>query len=312
MRFEGLDLNLLIALDAILEERSVMGASRRLHLSQPAMSAAIGRLRHYFNDDIFTISQRKLVPTPLAQSLERPTRDILLRIRANLISVPRFEAANSQRRFRIVVSDYASMVLMHPVMKRVYRSAPGISFDLFPFNDRVHDQLQRGDVDFVIVPDVDVLDGHPKQYLFADEFCCVAWTGSRKVGRSVSLSRYLQLGHVTAQFGPTRRAAFEERALVKLGCKRRIEVVAPNFTTMAAMVIGTDRVATMHERLAVVFARNFPLKLLRAPVRISGFREILQWPASFHSDPALVWMREIISDVAAEIDRTPAAKMTFG
>ena len=124
MRFEGLDLNLLIALDAILEERSVMAASRRLHLSQPAMSAAVGRLRQYFNDDIFTISQRKLVPTPLAQSLEKPTRDILLRIRANLISPPKFDPASSERRFRLVVSDYASIVLMHAVMKRVYRAAP--------------------------------------------------------------------------------------------------------------------------------------------------------------------------------------------
>ena len=106
MRFEGLDLNLLVALDAILEERSVMGASRRLHLSQPAMSAAIGRLRQYFNDEIFTISKRKLVPTPLAQSLEKPTRDILLRIRTNLISPPKFDPANSERRFRLVVSDY--------------------------------------------------------------------------------------------------------------------------------------------------------------------------------------------------------------
>ena len=120
MRFEGLDLNLLVALDAILEERSVIGASRRLHLSQPAMSAAIGRLRQYFNDEIFTISKRKLVPTPLAQSLEKPTRDILLRIRTNLISPPKFDPANSERRFRLVVSDYASIVLMHAVMKRVY------------------------------------------------------------------------------------------------------------------------------------------------------------------------------------------------
>ena len=119
MRFEGLDLNLLIALDAILEERSVMAASRRLHLSQPAMSAAVGRLRQYFNDEIFTISQRKLVPTPLAQSLEKPTRDILLRIRANLISPPKFDPASSERRFRLVVSDYASIVLMHAVMARL-------------------------------------------------------------------------------------------------------------------------------------------------------------------------------------------------
>ncbi|OCK61583.1 LysR family transcriptional regulator [Bradyrhizobium sp. LMTR 3] len=312
MRFEGLDLNLLIALDAILEERSVMGASRRLHLSQPAMSAAVGRLRQYFNDEIFTISQRKLVPTPLAQSLERPTRDILLRIRANLISPPKFDPASSERRFRLVVSDYASIVLMHAVMKRVYRAAPRVSLEFLPFSDRVDDQLQRGEVDFVVIPDTNLIDGHPSQHLFADEFCCVAWRGSRQIGRSISLGRYLQLGHITAQLGPIHGVSFDERALVQLGYKRRIEIIAPNFTAMAAMVIGTDRIATMHHRLAVIFARNFPLKLLRAPVRIPAFREALQWPASFHLDPALVWLREIITDVAAEVDRTPAKQMKVG
>jgi LysR family nod box-dependent transcriptional activator len=312
MRFEGLDLNLLIALDAILEERSVMAASRRLHLSQPAMSAAVGRLRQYFNDEIFTISQRKLVPTPLAQSLERPTRDILLRIRANLISPPKFDPASSERRFRMVVSDYASIVLMHAVMKRVYRAAPRVGLEILPFSDRVDDQLQRGEVDFVVVPDTNLIDGHPSQHLFTDEFCCVAWRESRQIGRSISLRRYLQAGHITAQLGLTGGATFDERALVQLGYKRRIEVIAPNFTAMAAMVIGTDRIATMHHRLAAIFARNFPLKLLRAPVRIPAFREALQWPASFHMDPALVWLREIITDVASEVDRTPAAQMRVG
>lgn len=310
MRFEGLDLNLLIALDAILEERSVMAASRRLHLSQPAMSAAIGRLRQYFNDEIFTISRRKLMPTPLAQSLEKPTRDILLRIRANLISPPKFDPASSERRFRLVVSDYASIVLMHAVMKRVYRAAPRVCLEILPFSDRYADQLQRGDVDFVVIPDTNLVAGHPSQYLFADDFCCVAWRGNREIGRSITLRRYLQAGHITAQ--PSLTAAFDERALVRLGYHRRIEIIAPNFTAMAAMVIGTDRIATMHHRLAAIFARNFPLKLLRAPVRLAAFREVLQWPASFHMDPALVWLREIITDVAAEVDRTPAAQMRVG
>jgi len=148
--------------------------------------------------------------------------------------------------------------------------------------------------------------------LFADEFCCVAWRGSRQIGRSISLGRYLQLGHITAQLGPIRGVAFDERALVQLGYKRRIEVIAPNFTAMAAMVIGTDRIATMHHRLAAIFARNFPLKLLRAPVRLPAFREALQWPASFHMDPALEWLREIIAGVASEVDRTPAAQMRIG
>ncbi|KWV48530.1 hypothetical protein AS156_18875 [Bradyrhizobium macuxiense] len=310
MRFEGLDLNLLVALDAILEERSVKAASERLCLSQPAMSAAIGRLRQYFNDEIFTINRRKLTPTSLAQSLEAPTRDILLRVRANLISKPSFEPSKSRRRFRLVVSDYASMVLMQPVIMRAYRVAPGISMEFLPFTDRIGDQLQRGDVDFVVLPDSILIEGHPKQPLFSDEFCCVAWKGSRQVGSSMSLRRYLQLGHVGAQYGAM--TSFEEDALLKQGCKRRIELIAPNFTMMAIMVVGTDRIATVHQRLAAILARTFPLKLLRAPVRISEFRESLQWPASFHLDPALVWLRAIISDVAAEIDRTPAARMKFG
>ncbi|TWB02416.1 LysR family transcriptional regulator [Bradyrhizobium stylosanthis] len=312
MRFEGLDLNLLVALDAILDERSVKGASQRLHLSQPAMSSAVNRLRRYFNDEIYTVSQRKLVPTPLAQSLEGPTRDILLRIRANLISTPKFEPQHSKRRFRMVVSDYATTVLMTRVMRRVYKAAPHISIEFLPFNDRIGDQLQRGDVDLVILPDTILVDGHPHQSLFGDEFCCVAWSGNRKIGRSVSLNRYLELGHVTAQFGPSPGSiSFEEEALEKLGYKRRVELIAPNFTTMAIMLIGTDRVATMHSRLASVLTRHFPLKLLRPPFRISGFRECLQWPALFHLDPALSWFRQIITEISSEIDRTPANKMGF-
>ncbi len=312
MRFEGLDLNLLIALDAILEERSVLAASRRLHLSQPAMSAAVGRLRQYFNDEIFTISQRKLFPTPLAQSLEKPTRDILLRIRSNLISPPKFDPESSERRFRLVVSDYASIVLMHAVMKRVYRAAPRVCLEILPFSDRVDDQLQRAEVDFVVIPSTSRIEGHPSQHLFGDEFCCVAWNGSRQFGRSISLNRYLQVGHITAQLGPIRGLSFDERALVQMGHRRRIEIIAPNFTAMAAMVIGTDRIATMHHRLAAIFAKRFPLKLLRAPVRFPAFRELLQWPASFHMDPGLMWLREIITEVAAEVERTPAAEMRIG
>src|SRR5262245_10982949 len=99
--------------------------------------------------------------------------------------------------------------------------------------------------------------------------------------------------------------------LVKLGHKRRIEVVAPSFATVATMVIGTDRIATMHERLAAIFTRSFPLKLMNMPVRIPEIRETLQWPASFHNDPAIVWMRGIICDVAAKIDRTPTTRMVL-
>src|SRR3546814_4878659 len=127
MGFGGLALNLLVAFDALMEARSVTAASRRLNLSQSAMSAAIGRLRTFFDDDLFIMAGRRLVPTPLALSLEAPTRDVLFRIRASLIARPEFDPRHSDRRFRMIVSDYASIVLMGEVLKRAHREAPGRS-----------------------------------------------------------------------------------------------------------------------------------------------------------------------------------------
>ena len=308
MRFEGLDLNLLVAFDALMEERGVTAAARRLNLSQSAMSAAIGRLRAYFDDDLFTMVGRRLVPTALAQSLEMPTRDVLIRLRANVIARPAFEPSTSTRRFAMTVSDYASIVLMNEVLRRVYVIAPRVSFEFMPFDDRPDELLLRGEVDFLIFPDIHLTNGHPKTHLFADEFCCVAWAGSRKIGKRLSVDQYLELGHVSAEFGPSRRVSFEERAIARQGYKRRVEVVAHNFTMMATMVVGTDRVATMHRRLATIFAHHLPLKLIPAPIPIRDFREGLQWPAPLDRDPAIHWLRDIICDVARRIDAAPARR----
>ena len=308
MRFEGLDLNLLVAFNALAEERSVTAAARRLNMSQSAMSAAIGRLRTYFSDDLFTMVGRRLVPTALGQSLEQPTRDVLMRVRASVIARPAFEPSTSRRRFAMTVSDYASIVLMNQVLRRVYSIAPGVIFDFIPFDDRPDEQLLRGEVDFLIFPDIYLTNGHPKAHLFGDDFCCIAWTGSRKVGERLTVSQYLELGHVSAAFGPSRRVSFEERAIAEQGYKRRIEVVAQSFTMMATMVVGTDRIATIHRRLATLFAHHLPLKLIPAPIPIANFREGLQWPAPLDRDPAICWLRDVICDVAKEVDADPVGR----
>jgi LysR family transcriptional regulator, nod-box dependent transcriptional activator len=298
MRFQGLDLNLLVALEALMDEQSVTAASRRLNLSQSALSAAIGRLRRYFDDDLFTMVGRRMVPTPLALSLHAAARDVLFRVQTNLTARPEFDPASSTRRFRLIVSDYASIVLMNEVLRRAYRDAPSIRFELMPQDDQADDPLQRGEVDFIIFPHRDLSDDHPSQELFADEFCCVVWNESRKVGKRLSAARYLELGHVAAEFGPGRRISYEERALRQLGYERRIEVVVQSFSMMAAVVVGTDRVATMHRRLATIFADQLPLRLLPMPIAIPAFREGLQWPSPLDSDPASIWLRGLIGEVA--------------
>jgi LysR family transcriptional regulator, nod-box dependent transcriptional activator len=308
VRFEGLDLNLLVAFNVLMSERNVTAAARRLNLSQSAMSAAIGRLRGFFNDELFLMVGRRLMPTPLALSLELPTRNVLSQIRANLIARPDFDPSRSTRRFRMIVSDYASTVLINEVLRHVYSQAPRVTFELIPFDDRVDEPLRQGEVDFLIFPEPSLSDEHPKVHLFTDTFCCVASADNAMVGKRLSVKQYLEAGHVTALFGPGRRLSYEERALRQLGFDRRIEVVVQNFIMMAIMVVGTERIATLHRRLAEKFVELLPLRLLAMPITIPEIREFLQWPTLLDGDPAIAWLREVIVGVARDLDSGAKAR----
>ncbi len=124
MRFNGLDLNLLVAFDALWTERNLSAAARSINLSQPAMSAAVQRLRTFFGDDLFVIFGRELVPTPLAESLAAPTRDALLHIQLSITTRDAFGPTKSDRQFRVVLSDFMTVVFFRRIVERVARELP--------------------------------------------------------------------------------------------------------------------------------------------------------------------------------------------
>lgn len=130
MRFRRLDLNLIVYLDALLAERSVSRAAERVHISQSAMSDALARLRDYFQDKLFVQVGRSMVPTPLAQSMAQPVRDVLLQIELVASSNVQFDPLNSRRKIGILASDYVADVLLNKVLLRLSREAPGISVEI--------------------------------------------------------------------------------------------------------------------------------------------------------------------------------------
>lgn len=125
MRFKGLDLNLLVALDALMTERKLTAAARSINLSQPAMSAAISVLRAYFNDELFIMQRRELIPTPRAEALAPAVRDALLHIQLSVIAWDPINPAESDRRFRIILSDFMTLVFFDKIILRLAREAPG-------------------------------------------------------------------------------------------------------------------------------------------------------------------------------------------
>lgn len=298
MRFKGLDLNLLVALDALMMQRNLTLAARNINLSQPAMSAAVSRLRDYFRDDLFVMRGREFVPTPRAIELAGPVREALSHIQLSIISRDVFQPAKSNRRFRVCLSDFVTLVYFQKVIKRVAQEAPSVSFELIFPDDEPGDFLRRGDADFLILPDLLLPETHPKAPLFEEKLVCVGCPTNRQLSRRIALDRYMSMGHVTVRFGRARRPSIEEFFLLDLGLKRREEVVVPTFELIPSVLRHTHRIATIPLRLATYLAETHPLRVVEVPLPLSTFTETIQWPALHNGDPASIWMRELLLEEA--------------
>ena len=298
MDLGGLDLNLLVALDAMFAERSVSRAGERLHLSQSATSGALARLREVFQDQLLVPVGRKMVLTPVAEALVEPVRDFLLQAEAILNNSPVFDPASSTRKFRILMSDYVEMVLMTEALPRMEQFAPGIRFEFVSNVEGGFDALDRGEIDLSIAPSIRLTSEHPSEPLFEDEFVCVVWSGNSRVKSTISLDEYLALGHIVVRFGKHRElTTFDEWFMERFGLERRIEVVTTAFNLVPQLLVGTSRIATLHRRLAISHQRYLPLKIMKPPFEIATLQESMQWHKSRDRDPGTLWLRSLLKSV---------------
>lgn len=299
MRFHRLDLNLLVALDILMAERSITRAAHRLNLSQSATSGVLARLREYFEDDLLVQVGRTMMLTPVAANLELPVRELLLHIQRTVELRPAFDPATSERHFRIVSSDFPATVLLAELSRRLHVSAPRVTVEMLAPHDGFLEQIDRGEVDLLIMPEKYLSPQHPSALLFEDDYSCVVWTGNTLVGEELTIDLFMALGHVSTQFGMQRQApSFEEWFMQSAGMARRIEMTSNNFSTIPHFVIGTQRIATMHTRLAKLYAQYFPLRLLRPPLEVPPVVERMQWHKIFDKDAAHLWLRCLLQQVA--------------
>ncbi|WP_085034596.1 transcriptional regulator NodD1 [Ensifer aridi] len=301
MRFKGLDLNLLVALDALMTERNLTAAARSINLSQPAMSAAVARLRTYFHDDLFTMIGRELVATPRAERLAPAVREALLHIQISIISSDPFCPPQSDRCFRVILSDYAALVFFEKVVKRVAREAPAVCFELLPLADNFDECLRRGNADFLIFPELFMSRTHPKATLFDETLVCVGCHSNKQLTERLTFEKYMSMGHVAVKLGNARTPSIEEWYLLEHGLKRNIEVVVQGFGMVPFMISGTERIATLPLRLVKRFAKTTPLRIVELPLPLPAFTQAVQWPALHNSDQASLWMREVFFQEASRM-----------
>jgi DNA-binding transcriptional LysR family regulator len=302
MHFHQLDLNLLVALHALLDEKNITQAGKRVHLTQSAMSGALARLRQYFGDDLLVQVGRKMVPTPLGESLIEPVREILIKIRSTVETRPGFDPATSTRRFSLMMSDFCATVLMLDATQRAEKLAPHITFEIVSNNvEEPAGFLDRADIDVLVMLDHLLSASHPREVLFKDDYVCIAWTGNHALGDTLTLEQYLDVGHVTCQFNRGRTPMSDEWFLQHHGHSRRMEVITTTFNAVPLHVVNTRRIATLHRRLASYYAKLLPIRLLPAPVEFPPVVEAVQWHQLFDADPGIAWLRQLLRDSAANL-----------
>ncbi len=297
MRFKGLDLNLMMALDVLLDECNVSASARRLNMTQPAMSAALNRLRDFFHDDILMSNGRRMMATAYAQSLHGRVKAILADVQLLVSTSSLFEAVSSTRTFRIATSDYITAVLITPLAERIAREAPGIRLDLrFP-DESSQAQLDSGEIDLVITPEEYISASQPADLVFEEDHVIVGWSVNPAFGAEIDEAAFYALKHVAVSIGG-RQTSFAERHIEALGGTRIIDITAPSFTTVPWLLINTDRVAVMHKRLADRLMTYMPLKAAPLPFAFPPMREMMQYHRTHALDSGLAWLRSQIQQVA--------------
>jgi LysR family transcriptional regulator, nod-box dependent transcriptional activator len=310
MRFERLDLNLLVALDALLTEKSVSLAADRICLSQSATSSALGRLREYFGDDLLVVKGRQMVLTARAEQLVEPTRAVLEQIRSTIAVTPPFDPATSDRSIRLMASDYITEVLLTSVLADLQTTAPNMRVEIAPMQDGPLDMLERGQVDLLLTVDYVLSGDHPSRSLFEDDYVVIGWDQNPALSGPMTKELYYELGHVTARFGKQGMPAFEDWFIRRQKQQRKIDVVAPSFLSIPGLVIGTSRIATVHRRHAArLEGQKLPIVVREAPMPFPPIREGIQWHLSNNNDPAIRWFVEQVAMAASEGEPAGAANV---
>jgi len=298
MRFKKLDLNLLVALDHLLNLRNVSEAAARMNMTQSAMSNALLRLREYFDDDLLVKIGRRLELTPRAEALKDAVRDVLVRIEWTIATTADFNPAQSDRQFNVLVSDYTLATLIPKVLASCGKGAPRARFNFLHQVDGPERLLERGDVDLLIIPKEFCSRQHPFEIILEEEFCAIVWSEGKLAAERLTRRSFAGASHVVMQ-PPGGAQSLESVFFKQHDLVRRADVTTYSFNTMALLVVGTDRIATIHRRLAEQAARGLPIRILELPYRLPKMQQAVQWHKHRSQDAGLIWLRRVIRDAAA-------------
>ncbi len=286
------DLNLFVVFDTIYTEGGITRAGKRLSLTQPAISHALGRLRELFDDALFMRQGKAMIPTPLARVMIDPVRQSLQGFESTLQRVDRFDPATAHKHFTVGMRDVRELTVLPNLLRTITRTAPFIDIAIVRAErNQLENELAVGTLDAAIDVRLALSDEVRRQRINAERLVVVARPRHPHVKRELDLETYLAQEHILVS---SRRRGFgvEDYELSRHGLKRRIRLRCQHYFAACRVVSETDLILTMAERYARIVNRLFRNRVLPFPLEAPDYDAYLYWHANADADPANRWLRE--------------------
>jgi DNA-binding transcriptional LysR family regulator len=311
MNIKHIDLNLLVYLDVLLQERNVTRAAESLGISQPAMSNGLRRLRELFDDPLLVRTSNGMSPTERAELLQPMIREIVSTVERAVEPNQQFDAARADRVFRISVSDYTESTLLPHLLRRMRSEAPNITLDVLTPSDVSYQDVERGSVDLVI----NRFDALPQSFhqksLWKDSFSCLI-SHHNPIRDNFNLDTYLAAGHVWVnktgmgvgvgmEPGAIQRLGWVDEALATLGKERRIRVFTRHYQAAMRLAVLRDLIITLPTKAANLLKDDPTVIILPPPFEIPEIELTMAWSPLLQHNSAHQWIRRLIADVSREI-----------
>jgi LysR family transcriptional regulator, nod-box dependent transcriptional activator len=302
MRFNKLDLNLLVAMDILLRERSITRAAERLNMSPSAMSNSLSRLRAFFDDDLLTQIGRKMEITPLGEELQVSVRNVLTQIESTIIAPQEFDPGSSDRVFSIFCSDYTQQVLAPHLLALISEQKIPVRFQFLPQVNNPKKSLEQGEADLLIIPSEFTSTAHPSEILYKEQFVCMIWKDSQLAQSELTIREYAAANHVLMQPAHKRTDFFERALTQQYGIHRTPVATTFSFSVLPSLIVGTEYIATVHARLAKTMAPNLPVEIRPLPLQVGTMEQCVQWHNFRSRDPGLIWLRSMLNGAVRRMD----------
>jgi DNA-binding transcriptional LysR family regulator len=304
VNLDRFDLNLLVAFEALMTEGQVTRAARRLHITQPALSSALARLRAVFDDQLFVKDGKSMRPTLRARELDAPIREALEKVR-NAIGRPSFRPETAAVTVRIATSDDLELTLIAKVLKRLRAAAPGINLAIRRVSgvfELPQQELASGALDMAIGPfpqsphhSTGVIVAAP---LYVDHLVCVAREKHPAIKRTLSEAQFLAASHVVVYYPPGGVGIVDQLLIQRGGQRRKVAMEVPHFITAVLAAGETDLVATVNSRIANHLRRAAGVRVFPFPFESPKMNYSLYWHGRQTADPAHTWLRQVIVEAS--------------